>query len=80
MFRITLEAARVNAGLTQKKAAELLEISNTTLGNWENGKTFPSVPMVDKICALYGIPCDYIKFLPSNPHKADNEVNADADR
>ena len=79
MFQITLEAARVNARLSQKIAAKSLGISTTTLGNYEKGKTSPSVPMFEKMCALYGVPCDCVKILADNPHKADNEVNADAD-
>lgn len=64
MPKITLSAARVNAGYSQKKAAELLGISNTTLCNWENGKTFPDQPMIEKICNLYGVTYDMINFAP----------------
>ena len=54
MKMITLEAARVNAGLTQEKAAELLGISKYTLINYELGKSFPNVPMIKKLEDLYG--------------------------
>lgn len=64
MPRITLTAARVNAGYSQKRAAELLGISNKTLCNWENGKTFPDQPMIEKICNLYGVTYDMINFAP----------------
>lgn len=63
MAQITLKAARVNAGYTQKKAAEILDISNKTLCNWENGKTFPDQPMIEKLCALYGVTYDMILFV-----------------
>lgn len=62
MKRISLKAARVNAGLSQKEAANKLEISNKTLCSWENGKTFPDQPMIEKICALYGVSYDMIDF------------------
>ena len=64
MTKITLSAARVNAGFSQKKAAELLGISNSTLCSWEKGKTFPDQPMIDKICDLYGVAYDMINFVP----------------
>ena len=62
MEKISLAAARVNAGYTQKSAAKELGVSNKTLCSWENGKTFPTQPMIEKICALYRRPYDYIKF------------------
>lgn len=67
MVKITLEAARRNAGLTQKDAADQLGISNKTLGNWENGVTFPDAMQIVKICDLYGVPYDCINFLPKVP-------------
>ncbi len=62
MKRISLKAARVNAGFSQKEAAKKLEISNKTLCSWENGKTYPDQPMIEKICALYGVTYDMIDF------------------
>lgn len=64
MKKISLKAARVNAGLSQKVAAKKLEISNSTLCSWENGKTFPDQPMIEKICVLYGLTYDMIDFTP----------------
>lgn len=63
MTRITLKAARVNAGYSQKEAAKILNISNKTLCNWENCKTFPDQPMIEKLCALYGVTYDMIVFV-----------------
>ena len=64
MNKITLSAARVNAGYSQKTAAELLDISNKTLCSWEKGKTFPEQPMIEKLCNLYGVTYDMINFAP----------------
>jgi transcriptional regulator with XRE-family HTH domain len=66
MFKISLKAARVNAGLTQKEAAKALEISNTTLCHWENGTAFPDANQIDRICKLYGVSYDNLNFLPNN--------------
>ena len=69
MFRISLEAARVNAHLTQKAAAKHLGVSNNTIVSWEKGKTFPSAEKIDALCKLYGAPYDIINFLPSDSLK-----------
>lgn len=71
IVKMTLAACRINAGLTQKVAADALGISNKTLGQWENGITFPPADMIPKICELYGVTYDHINFLPSNPLKTD---------
>jgi transcriptional regulator with XRE-family HTH domain len=60
--KFNLDAARVNAGLSQKEAADSLGISNKTLCSWENYLTFPGADMIPKICELYGIPYDQINF------------------
>ena len=60
---ITLKAARINVNLKQDEAAKALGITQDTLSNWENGKTFPTVPQIKKIEDLYGIPYSEIIFL-----------------
>ena len=70
MPQITLKAARVNAGYTQKEAAKLLHISNKTLQNWESGKSYPNADKIAEICILYQIPYDCINFLPKCSLKA----------
>lgn len=60
----SIKAARVNAGYTQKGAAEVLGVSEKTVCNWEKGI---AVPMADKfveMCRLYGVSMDDI-ILPS---------------
>jgi len=67
MPKITLKAARVNAGLTQKEAAKRLNVSNKTLCNWENGLAMPKVDKIEPICALYNVTYDQLIFITSNP-------------
>lgn len=74
MVKITLKAARVNAGLTQKKAAERLGVSNKTLCGWENGVTTPNVQYVNALCEIYGVSYDNLNFLPDNPLKAERSA------
>lgn len=60
--KITLEAARVNAHLNQKEAAQQLGITPQTLASYERGSTLPDIAMGKKIEALYGFPLDLIFF------------------
>ena len=62
IVKFTLASARVNAGLSQKTAAEKLGISNKTLCKWEKYESYPGADMIPKICELYGIPYDQINF------------------
>lgn len=59
---MTPKAARVNAGLTQSVAADRLDISKTSLQNYENYRTVPSVTMAKKMARLYGLSVDDIEF------------------
>lgn len=63
---ITLKAARVNKSLTQAQAAKLLGISKDSLWNYENGRSFPNVPVIKKMEEVYGIGYNDIIFLPEN--------------
>ena len=60
--KITLKAARVNANLSQRKAAELLNICPDTLRNYESGTTVPDWDKVADIERVYGYPADFILF------------------
>lgn len=60
---ITLEAARVNKGLTQTAAAKVLGCTADTLRRYEKGKSFPDIPMIKKMEDLYGVPYSNINFL-----------------
>jgi DNA-binding XRE family transcriptional regulator len=66
VLRITLEAARINVGFSQKGVAKTLGISNKTLCSWEKGYTFPSTKQVDALCKLYNVNYDDIIFLQPN--------------
>lgn len=41
--KITLAAARVNAGMTQEDVAKKLKVSKKTVINWEKGIVTPSL-------------------------------------
>ena len=61
-FKISLKAARVNADMTQKEAAKLLNVDKSTIISWEKGKTHPDYIKAKKLSEIYGIQLDYINF------------------
>jgi transcriptional regulator with XRE-family HTH domain len=63
---ITLKAARVNRGLNQQDAADIIGVSRTTLQSWETFKSFPTVAQLPAIEKAYGVKYDDILFLPSD--------------
>ena len=60
--KISLAAARVNAGFEQKEAASKLGVTAPTLRSWERGDTLPDYGKVSEIESLYKYPKDYIFF------------------
>lgn len=62
LFKISMAAARVNAGLTQKELATACGVSESTIFNWENGKSVPSIRKIPLLEKAYGIPLDYVKI------------------
>lgn len=63
-MQISLKAARVNAGLTQKNAAKKIGVSLSSIKNYESGKSFPDVRVIKRIETVYGISYRDIIFLP----------------
>ena len=60
--KISLAAARVNAGYDQTLASVKIGVSVETLRNWEKGNTIPTYVKVTEICEIYKYPADYIFF------------------
>lgn len=56
MYKVTMAAARVNAGLSQAGAAELIGVGRQTILNWENGISTIDVPHFKKMCEVYKVP------------------------
>lgn len=65
MKRITLKAARVNAGMTLLQAAARLHVNKATLSAWENGKKMPRPIYFEAACRMYGFSPNEI-FLPGD--------------
>ena len=63
-IKLTLKAARVNAGLTQKELAKLMGISEVTLIKWEksDGKDI-KLGDFEKLCKILNVDTHQIIFF-----------------
>lgn len=53
-----IKNARIEAGLTQEKAAEKIDVSRQTISNWENEKSYPDIISVIALSDLYSVSLD----------------------
>ena len=53
-----LKNARIEAGLTQEKAAEKIDVSRQTISNWENEKSYPDIISVIALRDQYSVSLD----------------------
>lgn len=65
-MKLTLKAARVNAGLTQEEVGKGVGKSKNTIANYENGKSTPDMKTGKALAALYGLSVDDLNFLPND--------------
>ena len=64
--RIPLPVARKIAGLTQRRLAEIVGVSESTVYKWEKGTAEPTVSQAKKSGEACGISYDNIIFLPES--------------
>ena len=69
--KISLRAARVNAGLTQEQVAEALKVAKKTVQNWEKGVSTPDVNQAFSLQELFHFPVGQIFF---GEHSAESEI------
>lgn len=63
-MKIKLNAARVNAGLTQEDVAKRLGKSKNTIVSWEKGKSSPDIETGKALAKMYGVSVNDLIFLP----------------
>ena len=65
-MKIKLNAARVNAGLTQEDVAKHIRVSKNTVVNWEKGRSSPDIVQGKELAKLFGMSVDDLIFLPDD--------------
>lgn len=64
--KVTLPVARKIAGLTQVDLAKAVNVSESTVVNWEKGRSEPTVTQALQISEVVNRPLDSIIFLPKS--------------
>lgn len=73
MIQISLEAARVNAGLKQAAASKELNITAKTLSNYERGITAIPGYVLKKAAKVYKVPEEMIRLPIVDDNEYDDE-------
>ncbi len=58
-----IKELRIEKGLTQKKLADFLQISQSVLCNYENGKSEPTANVIVRLCTFFQVSADYLLGL-----------------
>ena len=66
-FAQILSELRRTAGLSQRKAAADLNISQALLSHYENGAREPGLDFVCRACEYYGVSADYLLGRTDEP-------------
>lgn len=69
-MRLTLKALRANQNMTQADAAKAIGVSEFTWSNYEKGKTYPDVLVINKIEKVFHVSYSDIIFFPQNKIKS----------
>ena len=59
-FARRMLSLRTEAGLSQQKVADLLEVSKSTISLYETGYTVPDAKTLYKLCDIYHVSADYL--------------------
>ena len=62
-MKISLRAARVNAGLTQDEVAKALNKSKSTIVSYEKGRTSPDITTGQALARLYKVSIENLNFF-----------------
>lgn len=55
-----LKELRVEKNLSQKALAEIIETNNSSVCDWECGRTEPNLDTVIKLCEFFDVTADYL--------------------
>ena len=71
LFGEKIRQARKHAGLTQRQLAQLLEVSNTSVSNWEKNLSRPDADLIQALCGILHLqPNDFYGTVASGAEAA----------
>ena len=60
MFSKRLRELRRSSSLTQKEVAQRIGTNNSSICDWERGRTEPGIADIIKLCKLFDVTADYL--------------------
>lgn len=75
MLNEQIKKLRIAKGLNQVQLADKLGITKQCVSNWENNNIQPSVDMVVKLCAFFGVSADYLLGIDSKKYIDASKLN-----
>lgn len=73
MFSLRLKELRENAGWSQAQLAKKLQVGQSTVGMWENGKNMPQNAKLEMLATLFGVSTDYLLGRSDTPNGATDD-------
>ena len=62
MNKISIKAARVNAGLTQEELAKKMGVHRHTIASWEENPASMKIKEAESMCSILGVSFSQIFF------------------
>lgn len=76
-FGLRLQTCRKKAGLSQRAVGELLGISGSAIGKFENNLSLPSSEKLKQLALIYHVSVDYLLNTQSNVEASAAEEKED---
>ncbi len=70
-FNERLKELRTEEGITQKELARLMDTTNSSICDWECGRTEPNIQQLVKLAEIFSVSVDYIvgkEDMPIRPY------------
>lgn len=67
MLPKALKLLRTNRKMSQRELADIIGVSQQTIGSWEVGRTSPDPDMINKLAQYFNVPTDYLLGNDSFP-------------
>lgn len=75
-FARTLSQLRHEKGVSQREAAQALEVSQALLSHYENGAREPGLAFVCRACDYYGVSADFLLGRAPSPTCTPEQLEA----
>ncbi|MDR0249569.1 MAG: helix-turn-helix transcriptional regulator [Oscillospiraceae bacterium] len=71
-----LKALREGAGLSQRRVAAALDVTQQAVASWETGRCSPGAPMLARLARLFAVSADYLVGSADVPYVLREAANA----